>query len=118
MEIDKWVGPYKVRAFPWIEGNLIYFNVQYYSPGQSLDRLPVLDRTVYITNDRAGHRLVFEFTDTLADYVANLQMKVAPENKIVITVKSEPPNLLAGYSAPYEQPPQRNKNKHHSEPER
>ena len=32
MEIDGWVGPYKVKAFPWIDGKRIYFNVQYYEP--------------------------------------------------------------------------------------
>ena len=54
MEIDRWVGPYRVRAFPWIEKNLIYFNVHCYAPGQSLEKPPVLDQTVYITNDAAG----------------------------------------------------------------
>lgn len=118
MEIDKWVGPYKVRAIPWTDRKQIYFNVRYFLPGQSLDKPPAWDRTVYITDDRAGRRLVFEFTDTLADYVANLQMKVASDNKIVITIESEPPNLLAGCSAHEEPSPQHYKNKRHNEPER
>ena len=76
MEIDRWVGPYRVRAFPWIEKNLIYFNVRCYAPGQSLEKPPVLDQTVYITNDAAGHRLVFEFTHTLAAYVEELSHRM------------------------------------------
>ena len=52
MEIDRWVGPYRVRAFPWIEKNLIYFNVRCYAPGQSLEKPPVLDQTVYINDER------------------------------------------------------------------
>lgn len=89
MEIDKWVGSYKVRAFLWIDGNLIYFNVQYYSPDQSLEKPPAQDRTAYIKGDSAGHRLVFEFPHTLATYVAelhqhmNLNQSKNPDNKIV-----------------------------------
>lgn len=116
MKIDKWVGSYKVRAFPWVDGNLIYFNVQYYSPGQSLDRPPMFDRTVYITDDSAGRRLVFEYTDTLANYVANLQMKAVPENKIVLTVERGAPVIQPGHRAPHEQRLQRGKC--HDEPER
>ncbi len=94
MELDKWVGPYKVRAFPWTDGTRIYFNVRYYTPGQSLEQPPVLDRTVYITNDDAGQRMVFEFTDTLVRYVAeSLKPAEQQENKIVITVGGGPPDL-------------------------
>lgn len=105
-ELDKWVGPYRVRAFPWIDDTLIYFNVRWYSPGQSLAQPPVLDRTVYVTNDAAGRRMVYDFTHTLASYVAEgLARRIQSEGKIVLTVGNEPPKL-----------PQRKK--HHSEPER
>ena len=120
MEIDRWVGPYKVRAFPWIEKNLIYFNVRCYAP--------VLDQTVYITNDAVGHRLVFEFTHTLAAYVAELSHRMNiergkdantwkdnSENKIVISAESIPPDLLAAKPR-HKQFRQRDKS--HSEPER
>lgn len=122
MEIDKWVGPYKVRAFPWPEGNLIYFNVQCYAPGQSLEKPPALDRTVYINDDSAGRRLVFEFTHTLAAYVAelhlhmNLDQSKSPGSKIVITAESEPPTILARHTKHDEQPPQ--SSKRHSKKER
>jgi hypothetical protein len=42
MELDRWIGSYKVRAFPW-NGKRIYFNVQYYAPGQSIEKPPVWD---------------------------------------------------------------------------
>jgi len=29
MELDRWIGSYNVRSFPWIDGKRIYFNVQY-----------------------------------------------------------------------------------------
>ena len=121
MDIDKWVGPYKVGAFPWIDGTLIFFNVQYYSPGQSLAKPPTLDRTVYINDDSAGRRLVFEFPHTLAAYVAELHLHMnqdqskSPGNKIVITAKCEPPTILAGHRKHDEQTPH---SKKRNEPER
>lgn len=128
MEIDRWVGPYRVRAFPWIEKNLIYFNVRCYAPGQSLEKPPVLDQTVYITNDAAGHRLVFEFTHTLAAYVGELSHRMNierskgantwkdnSENRIIISAESIPPDLLAAKPR-HKQFRQRDKS--HNEPER
>jgi hypothetical protein len=74
VEIDKWIGSYKVRAFPWIDGKRIYFNVQYYTPGQSVEKPPVWDKTVYITDNTAGRRLVYELTDSLVSHVAGMQL--------------------------------------------
>ena len=71
MELDKWISSYKVRSFPWIDGNRIYFNVQYYAPGQSLEKPPVWDKTVYIINNDAGRRLVYDFTNSLVEHIAN-----------------------------------------------
>ncbi len=51
MELDRWIGSYKVRSFPWIDGKRIYFNVQYYAPGQSIEKPPVWDKTVYVTDN-------------------------------------------------------------------
>ena len=128
MEIDRWVGPYKVRAFPWTEKNLIYFNVRCYAPGQSMEKPPVLDQTVYITNDAVGHRLVFEFTHTLAAYVEELSHRMNierskeantwkdnSENRIIISAESIPPDLPAAKPR-HKQFRQRDKS--HSEPER
>ena len=75
MEIDKWIRGYKVRSFPWIDGKRIYFNVQYYIPGQSIEKPPAWDKTVYITDNAAGQRLVNEFTDSLVEHVAKMIIK-------------------------------------------
>jgi hypothetical protein len=83
MEIDKWVAGYKVRSFPWIDGKRIYFNVQYYAPGQSIAKPPAWDKTVYITDNAAGQRLVNEFTHSLAEHVAQLQ--IADHTEITLT---------------------------------
>ena len=83
MEIDKWIAGYKVRAFPWIDGKRIYFNVQYYAPGQSIAKPPAWDKTVYITDNAAGQRLVNEFTHSLAELVA--QMQIADHTEITLT---------------------------------
>lgn len=61
MELDKWIGSYKVRSFSWIDGKRIYFNVQYYAPGQSVEKPPVWDKTVYITDNNTSRRLVKEW---------------------------------------------------------
>lgn len=72
MELDKWIGSYKIRSIPWIDGKRIYFNVQYYKSGQSIKRPPVWDKTIYITDNEAGRRLIYEFTDSLVNHVANM----------------------------------------------
>jgi hypothetical protein len=84
MEIDKWFGGYKVRSFPWIDGKRIYFNVAYYLSGQSVEQLPTWDKTVYITDDIKGKRLVYEFTDTLIDYVKSII--IPNDSQVTITV--------------------------------
>lgn len=117
MELDKWIGPYKVRAFPWVDGKHIYFNVQYFAPGQSVEKPPVIDRTVYITDDEAGRRFVFDFTHTCAEYVAR-QIHGAPGNKIVITVDKAPPKMLASSKSNQNAEPQPSQRKHKNQPER
>lgn len=74
MEIDNWFGSCKVRAFPWIDGKRIYFNVQCYAPGQSISKPPVWDKTVYITDNEAGRRIAYEFTDSLVEHVSRMQI--------------------------------------------
>ena len=82
MELDKWIGSYKVRSFPWIDGKRIYFNVQYYAPGQSAEKPPVWDKTVYITDNVAGRRLVYDFTDSLVNHIAGMK----PTENVEITL--------------------------------
>ena len=92
MEIDGWVGCYKVRVFPWIDGKRIYFNVLYYAPGQSLEMPPVFDKSVFLTDDCNGRYLTYEFTHTLAEHVAGMQ--IADGTEVTITVDSMPQGLL------------------------
>lgn len=83
MELDTWIGSCKVRIFPWIDGKLIYVNIQYYSCGQSINQPPIWDKTVYITDNEAGKRLAYEFTDTLVENVSH--MKIIDNTKVVLT---------------------------------
>jgi hypothetical protein len=83
MEIDKWIGSFKVRSFAWLDGQRIYLNVQYYAPGQSIEKPPVWDKTVYITDNANGQRLVHDFTHSLVEYIARMQIK--SETEVVIT---------------------------------
>ena len=83
MEIDRWEAGYKVRSFPWIDGKRIYFNVQYFAPGQSIAKPPAWDKTVYITDNAAGRRLVQDFTNSLAEHVA--KMSIAAGTEVTIT---------------------------------
>lgn len=83
MEIDGWFSGYKVRSFPWIDGKTIYFNVQCFAPGQSVSQPPAWDKTVYVTDDEAGRRLVSQFTESLACHVAGLEIQ--PGMKIILT---------------------------------
>ena len=84
MNIEKWIAGYKVRAFPWSDGKRIYFNVQYYAPGQSIEKPPVWSKTVFITDDAEGRRLVSEFTHSLTEHIA--RMPITDEVEITISV--------------------------------
>lgn len=87
MEIDKWIGPYAVLAFPCIDGSKrIYFNVILYTPGTSPKSVPpVFDKTVYIVNNSAGRRLVYGLTRSLINYVEQLEIRKGTE--VVIEVQ-------------------------------
>ena len=61
-------------AFPWIDGKRIYFNVQYYMHGQSMEKPPACDKTVYVTDNHMGRRLVEELTHSLVDCIARIQI--------------------------------------------
>jgi len=57
--------------------------VQYYAPGQSLSRPPVFDKSVYITDNDNGKRLVNDFLDSLVCHIA--QMNIPEGTKVIIT---------------------------------
>lgn len=86
MEIDRWLGSYKVRSFPWIDNKRIYFNLQYYAPGQSIERPPAWDKTVYIADNLSGRRLISNFLDTLIEHVAN--MSIPEDAEVTLTVEA------------------------------
>jgi len=83
INLDKWISGYKVRSFNWIDGKRIYFNVQYYAPGQSIEKPPIWDKTVYITDNHAGQRLVYDFTHSLVEHVAKMQ--IADNTEVTLT---------------------------------
>lgn len=83
MEIDKWIGNCKVRSFPWIDGKRIYFNVQYYRPGQSIEKPPAWDKTVYVTDNPAGQRLVHNLTHSLVEHV--IEMQIEDNTEVTLT---------------------------------
>lgn len=83
MEIDTWIRGYKVRSFPWIDGKRIFFNVQYYAPCQSISKPPVFDKTVYITDNAAGQRIIDDFINSLVEHVAHMTIKENTE--VIIT---------------------------------
>ena len=83
MELDKWIGLYKIRSFLWIDGKRIYFNVRYYAPGQSVEKPPVWDKTVFITDNIAGRRIAYDFTDSLVNHIAGMQL--AEHTEITLT---------------------------------
>ena len=83
MEIDEWIEGYKVRSFPWIDGKRIYFNVQYYAHGQSISKPPVFDKSVFITDNVAGQRLINDYLHSLVVHVA--RMKIVNNTEVTIT---------------------------------
>ena len=82
MERDTWIGPYKVRIFPWIDGKRIYCNVRYYKPGKSINN-PTWDKTVFVTDNEAGRNIVFNFTHSFVEHIA--LMKIVKGNEVNIT---------------------------------
>ena len=83
MNIDKWIGSYKVRIFPWIDGKRIYCNVQYYRSGQSISQPPAWDKTVYITDNENGRNIIQNFTHSLVEHIA--KMEILKGQEVVIT---------------------------------
>lgn len=83
MYFEGFINGYLVHTEKWYDGT-IYFNVRYFSPGQSINQPPVFDKSVYITNNDKGRFLVQNYKSTLANYVARMDIK--PGNTVIITV--------------------------------
>lgn len=92
MTREKYYGGYKVYVDDcgiWKYG--IYVNVEYRSPGSSISREPVWERTFYITNDEYGRVLAFNRSEgNLINIAENIQYRKVPkENKVVFTVQTD-----------------------------
>ena len=83
MYFEGFIDGYLVHTEEWYDGT-IYFNVRYFKPGQSMSQTPILDKSVYITDNDKGRYMVQNFKSSLAQFVA--RMEIDPENKVVITV--------------------------------
>lgn len=86
MYINKWVSGYKVDASPWIDHETIHFCVTYYMPGQSIQQPPVWEKTVYITDNENGRRMLTERLYSLVEFVVRTEFSTDPRAaKVVIT---------------------------------
>lgn len=88
MIFDGWTAGYRVQILPWPDGEHIYVNVRYYAHGQSLEKPPVWDKSVYLTNDEGGQTLVRQFRDSLVHAVAT--MEIVPGKKVILSVDRLP----------------------------
>jgi hypothetical protein len=75
MEIDRWIGGFKVRSFPWIDGKRLYINVQYFAPGQSISQPPLWDKTVYLADNAEGQRIMRDYLHSLVEHISRMQIK-------------------------------------------
>lgn len=100
VEVDGWVRGYKVRVFPWIDGEHIYCNVRYFRPGQSMYKPPVWDRSVLIDDTESGRRFVGDYLDTLVSLVSSMflaerrmgHLTIATDGSITISCASDSPD--------------------------
>ena len=83
MNFEEWICGCLVTVFPWIDGKHIYYNVQHFAPGSSLSQPPQVDKTVYITDDEAGRRMIREYPESLVNFV--LGLTIPDGEKFVIT---------------------------------
>lgn len=87
INIDTWVAGCKVRVIPWVDGEHYYFNVQYYPPGSSLSRPPAFDKTVYITANERGEKMIESSLNSLVEFVC--RSHITEGNKYVLTFEEE-----------------------------
>lgn len=72
MGFEKWVEGCKVRVFPWIDGLHYYVNVQYFTPGSSVEKPPAWEKTVYVTKYDKGEDVIRNFLSSLVQYICGL----------------------------------------------
>lgn len=63
--IDTWVAGCKVRGFDWIDGNHLYFNIQYFNSGSSLSQAPALEKSVLMEKTPHNEKIIKEYLHSL-----------------------------------------------------
>lgn len=91
MNFDGWIDGYKVTVFPWIDGEHIYVNVQYFNSGASLSQPPKMEKTALITDNKNGRNMVENYLNSLVHYIA--RSKIEPGKMAHITVENCPLSL-------------------------
>ena len=84
MDFEKWVDGYKVRVFPWIDGENYYVNVQYYKPGTSICQPPAIDKTAYLSKTERAENMLLNYLSTLIQYIARLDIPAGGHATITI----------------------------------
>ena len=86
-----WIDGYKVTIFPWVDGEHIYVNVQYFKPGASLVQPPAMEKTTFITDNEQGRNMVQNYLSTLVHYIARSEIEMG--KRMYITVERCPLSL-------------------------
>ena len=68
MNIERWISGYKATAADWYDGKNIYFEVEYYSPGQSVSAPPVWSKSYLLPIENA--QTVQEYFDSVTNALA------------------------------------------------
>lgn len=64
MKIERWVSGYKAVAEDWFDGNSIYFSVEYFRPGQSVNSGPEWSKAFLIPKHEENK--ISEYFDSVA----------------------------------------------------
>lgn len=84
MDFERWIDGYKVRVFPWIDGESYYVNVQYYRPGSSIHQPPAMDKTAYLYKTIRAENMIHNYLSTLTQYIARLDIPAGGHAKISV----------------------------------
>ena len=79
MEINTWINGCNVRGFKWIDGKRYYINVQYFEHGSSIEKLPMWDKSVYITMNDKGMNVVRNFLSSLVNNISRINIESGKE---------------------------------------
>lgn len=78
----------RTTIFPWIDGKTIYCNIECMMSGQSIEKPPVWEKTVYITDNEKGRDAVENRIHTLVRAIAeNINTDLPDGYKVVVTVE-------------------------------